>query len=119
MLKNGNQPYSHYVLLAIAVIKQTIDDNPLQFKTASELIRNFVAPHRNSLEKAFKVRYGFGIKEYQVKQRLEASKKFLESGMNKKQVAAKCFYSGQSSFCRAFKKEFDITPTEWQNLYGL
>lgn len=118
MIKNAKTSYSKYVLDAIKCIKQHIDDNPFHYKTASELIENFIAPNRTSLEKAFKEVYDAGIKEYQVKQRLEAATKFLETGMNKKQVAAKCFYSTQTAFCRAFKKEFGITPTEWQRRYG-
>ena len=115
MLRETTKPYSRYVLCAIETIKQHIDDHPLHCKTATALFDHLSTPNRNSVEKAFKDVYGAGIKEYQVRQRLEASKQFLETGMPKKQVAAKCLYSGQASFCRAFKKEFSITPTEWQN----
>src|SRR5690349_17249856 len=115
MLRETTKPYSRYVLCAIETIKQHIDDHPLHCKTATALFDHLSTPNRNSVEKAFKATYGTGIKEYQVRQRLEASKQFLETGMPKKQVAAKCLYRGQASFCRAFKKEFSITPTEWQN----
>ena len=109
------KPYSRYVLLGIETIKQHIDNHPLQHRTAAELFDRLSAPNRSIVEKAFKEIYGAGIKEYQVRQRLEASKKFLEMGLTKKQVASKCFYKGQAAFCRAFKKEFSITPTDWQN----
>ena len=112
------KPYSRYVLCAIETIKQHIDSHPFQYKTAAALLDYLTTPNRNTVEKSFKDVYGAGIKEYQVRQRLEASKTFLEAGMSKKQVAAKCLYSGQASFCRAFKKEFCITPTEWQNNYA-
>ena len=115
MLRETRRPFSRYVLCAIETIKQHIDTCPFQCKTSAELFEHLSTPTRNSVEKAFKDVYGAGIKEYQVRQRLEASKKWLETGMSKKQVAAKCLYSGQASFCRAFKKEFSITPTEWQN----
>src|SRR4051812_28875501 len=110
--------YSRYMLNAIKNVKQHIDTDPLCYKTAAELLDHVSAPNRNSVEKAFKATYGTGIKEYQVRQRLEASKKFLEAGTAKKQVAAKCFYRSQSAFAAAFKKEFKMTPTEWQSLYG-
>ncbi|WP_205513189.1 helix-turn-helix domain-containing protein [Longitalea arenae] len=116
MLRNL-KPYSKYVLDAVKSIKEHIDANPFQYKTASALLEHVSGPNRSAVEKAFRDVYGAGIKEYQVRQRLEASKQFLESGMTKKQVAAKCYYSGQAAYCRAFKKEFNITPTEWLNIY--
>lgn len=112
------QTHSKYVLDAIKCIKQHLDTDPLKYKKASDLLEDVCAPNRNAVEKAFKAVFGYGIKEYQVRQRLEASKQFLETGMTKKQVAGKCFYSSQSAYAAAFKKEFNMTPTEWQALYG-
>jgi AraC-like DNA-binding protein len=112
------KPYSKYVLDAIKCIKQHIDFNPFQYKTAAALLDDVCAPNRSAVERAFKDVYGAGIKEYQVRQRLEASKKFLEAGLTKKQAAYKCLYSSQSAFAAAFKKEFRMTPTEWQALYA-
>jgi AraC-like DNA-binding protein len=115
--KASKKPYSRYVMVAIETIKQHIDQNPLQYRTSAELLDYLNTPNRTIVEKAFKDTYGAGIKGYQVRQRLEESKKFLELGITKKQVAAKCFYKDQASFCRAFKHEFKITPTEWQNMF--
>lgn len=113
------QPYSKYVLDAARVIKQQLDNDPLKHKRACDLLEEVCAPNRNLMEKAFKAIYGVGIKEYQVRQRLEASKKFLESGkMTKRQIAARCYYRSPSAYSAAFKKAFNITPTEWQALYG-
>jgi AraC-like DNA-binding protein len=112
------QPYSKYVLDAIRCIKLHIDTEPLKYKKASDVMEQVNGPNRNAVEKAFKAVFGAGIKEYQVRKRLEASKQFLEAGMTKKQVAGKCFYSSQSAYAAAFKKEFNMTPTEWQALYG-
>lgn len=116
MLSNATKHYSRYVLCAIETIKQHIDNNPFQHKTATGLLDHVSTPNRNYVEKAFKEVYGAGIKEYQVRQRLEASKKYLEEGLTKKLVAYKCLYSSQSAFAAAFKKEFKMTPTEWQTL---
>jgi len=113
------RPHSKYVLDAIRSIKQQLDTDPLKYKKASDLLEEVCGPNRNLMEKAFKAIYGVGIKEYQVRQRLEASKKFLESGkMTKRQIAAKCYYRSPSAYSAAFKKAFNITPTEWQALYG-
>ena len=116
MLSNVRKPYSMYVLCAITSIKQHIDTNPFHFRTAAEILDHLNTPNRNSVEKAFRDQFGIGIKEYQVKQRLESSKQFLETGMTKKQVAHKCLYRSQSAFSAAFKKVFNMTPTEWQAL---
>jgi AraC-like DNA-binding protein len=112
------RPYSKYVLDAIKGIKQHVDTDPLRFKKASDLLEQVSGPNRNAAEKAFKAVFGAGIKEYQVRQRLEASKTLLDAGLTKKQVAGKCFYRSQSAYAAAFKKEFKMTPTEWQALYG-
>lgn len=116
MLNKANRQHTKYVLLAIESIKQHIDGNPFHYKTAAALLDQVCEPNRNLVEKAFKNIYGAGIKEYQVRQRLETSKAFLNQGMSIKQIAHKCYYSGQSTYCRAFKKEFRLTPTEWQTL---
>ncbi|OQP57943.1 hypothetical protein A3860_39640 [Niastella vici] len=112
---NTVKPYSRYVRDAIQCVKQHIDTNPFQFKTAAELLDHLNTPHRNSVEKAFKDVYHFRIKEYQVKQRLYQARKYLKDGLPKKLVAAKCYYGSSSSFCTAFKKEFGMCPTEWEN----
>lgn len=116
MISKAIKPYTRYMLCAIETIKQHIDDNPFHHKTAAALLDHLGTPNRISVEKAFKDVYGAGIKEYQVRQRLERSKKFLEVGLTKKLVAHKCFYSSQSAFAAAFKKEFKMTPTEWQTM---
>ena len=110
------KPYSRYVMVSIETIKNHIDANPFQFKTAADLLDHLTTPNRNAVEKAFKEVYGSGIKQYQVKQRLEASKKFLELAMNMKTITSKCFYKSQTSYCRAFKKAFNVTPTGWQHM---
>ncbi|OQP68245.1 helix-turn-helix domain-containing protein [Niastella populi] len=116
MFNNDQKSCSVYVLLAIESLKKNIDDNPFQFRTAAELLNNVSTANRNSVEKAFKDVFGTGIKEYQVRKRLEASKKFLQNGMTKKLIASKCFYSSQTAYCRAFKREFNVSPTEWQKM---
>lgn len=116
MIKNV-KPYSRYVILSIETIKNHIEANPFQFKTSAELLDQLTTPHRNCVERAFKDVYGLGIKQYQVKLRLEASKKFLERAMNMKIIASKCFYKSHTSYSRAFKKAFNVTPTEWLNMH--
>jgi AraC-like DNA-binding protein len=109
----NNHPYTVYVRNAVAIIKQHMEKYPFKHKTCSDLIARTTTVDRRILEKAFKEEYGYRIKEYQVRQRLAAAKLLLLEGMPIKRVSAKCYYSSQSAFCRAFKKEFGITPTDW------
>lgn len=113
MLKT--KPYSNYIHIAIETIKAQIDKDPFSYKTSTELLEHLCTPHRNTVEKAFKDVYGFRIKEYHVRQRLNMAKQFLMEGMPKKIVAKKCFYGSVSAFSTAFKKEFGVSPTEWEN----
>jgi len=109
------KPYSNYILTAIETIKAQIDKDPFRYKKATELLEHYCTPHRNNVEKAFKDVYGFRIKEYQVKQRLHFAKQYLMEGQPKKSVAGKCYYGSTSAFSTAFRKEFGISPTEWEN----
>ncbi|WP_240348345.1 helix-turn-helix domain-containing protein [Longitalea arenae] len=106
-------PYSIYVRNAVAAVKQQIDRYPLRYRTCRELLEATSTINRRMLERAFKYEYGFRIKEYQVKQRLLCAKTFLLEGMPIKRVAIKCYYRSHSAFCRAFKREFNITPSMW------
>ncbi|HUP11098.1 MAG TPA: helix-turn-helix transcriptional regulator [Niastella sp.] len=109
----NNHSYSLYVRSAVANIKQQLDKNPFKYKTCAGLLESTSTVNRRVVEQAFKKEYGCRIKEYQVRQRLTGAQLFLLEGMPIKRVAAKCLYSSQSAFCRAFKKEFRTTPTDW------
>ena len=108
------KPYSSYVLVAIATIKEHIDNDPFYYKKATDLLDKLSTPHRNIVEKAFKAVYGCRIKRYQVRQRLHVAKQYLMEGLPKKLVADKCLYESSSSFSTAFRKEFGMSPTEWE-----
>ena len=108
--------FSLYVLNDVAIIKKHLVDDPFEYKTSSELLSEVTSANRKTIEKAFKEIYGCGIKTYQLKQRLQQSKLILKEGMTIKQAAAKCLYKTQSTYCKAFKKEFRMTPTEWLNI---
>jgi AraC-like DNA-binding protein len=109
------KPHSNYIHIAIETIKAQIDKDPFCYKKSTELLEHLCTLHRNTVEKAFKDVYGFRIKEYQVRQRLNVAKQFLMEGMPKKIIAKKCFYGSASAFSTAFKKEFGVSPTEWEN----
>jgi AraC-like DNA-binding protein len=111
MVKNNY--CTSYVRNAIILIKQHIDNDPLQYRTCKDMLDNITSVDRRLLEKAFKIMYGCGIKQYQLTMQLELSKQYLQNGSPTKQVAKKCHYSSQSAYSKAFKKEFGTSPTEW------
>jgi AraC-like DNA-binding protein len=106
--------YSNYILTAIAGIKAHIDKDPFEYKTASQLLNHLNTPNRNTIEKAFKGLYGAGIKEYMVKSRLGQAKIYLTKDIPKKTIAHKCLYESLSAFSTAFRKEFGMSPTQWE-----
>jgi AraC-like DNA-binding protein len=112
----NNHSYTTYVLSAAATIKQHLEKHPFKYKTCSDLIERTSTVNRRIVEQAFREEYGYRIKEYQVRQRLTAARLLLLEGMSIKRVSTKCFYSSQSAFTRAFKKEFNITPTDWMQM---
>ena len=109
----NNHSYSAYARAAAATIKQHLEKHPFKYRTCSDLIDRTSNVNRRIVEQVFREEYGYRIKEYQVRQRLTEAKLLLLEGMPIKRVSAKCFYSSQSAFCRAFKKEFNMTPTDW------
>jgi AraC-like DNA-binding protein len=106
--------HTTYILAAITTIKEHIDKDPFKFKSSSDLLNYLNSPNRNLLEKAFRDVYGDGIKTYQVKARLNVAKALMMKGMPKKLVAHKCLYESSSSFTTAFKRQFGMTPSEWE-----
>jgi AraC-like DNA-binding protein len=114
MLKNN--PCTMYVRNAIIQLKEHMDNNPIQYRTCKELLDKTTTVDRKLLEKHFKEVYGCGIKQYHLTKRLELSKNFIREGLPLKLIATKCHYSCQSAFCKAFKKEFNLSPTEWLKL---
>jgi AraC-like DNA-binding protein len=112
----NKKQYTLYVLTAVTSLKRHIDDYPLAHKSSRDLQDSLTTLNRKLLEKAFKELFGFRIKEYQVKQRIEFSKQLLKEGLPIKQVAYKCYYSSQSAYSTAFKKEFAISPSDWLKL---
>lgn len=111
--------HTTYILAAIATIKEHIDKDPFKFKLSSDILNHLNSPNRNPLEKAFREVYGDGIKTYQVKARLNAGKLLIMKGMPKKLVAHKCLYTSSSAFTTAFKRQFGMTPTEWEHTLSM
>lgn len=65
---------------------------------------------KDHLSLLFKKYVGMGIPRYIKKERLEASKSLLNTGMSISQVAYTVGFNNESYFVKCFKDEFGITP---------
>ena len=104
-------------LEAIHSIKDYIDQHPLEIKTIEELIhKSHSQIGINLLHQGFRQLYGSRIKEYEIRKRLEAAALLVQKDeLTMQEITAKCGYSSQSSFVRAFKDVHGITPGQWRN----
>jgi AraC-like DNA-binding protein len=102
---------------AIHSIKDYIDQHPLEIKTIEELILKTNSQIGiNLLHQGFRELYGTRIKEYEIRKRLEAAAHLLQNDeLTMQEITAKCGYSSQSSFVRAFKDVYGITPGQWRS----
>jgi len=97
----------------IPEVKKVLDKNYAADSVATLAINFNVS--RNTLQDAFKQQYGISIREYKLKQKMEVAKRMLEEGKGIKEIAFTLRYGTISSFSRAFKKYYRVTPTEWHN----
>ena len=94
-------------------VKKVFDKN-YAAESADTLAINY-SISRNTLQDAFKQECGIGIREYKLKQRMEAARTLLEDGKAVKEIAFTLKYGNISAFSRAFKKYYKRTPTDWLN----
>ena len=71
-----------------------------QLKT-SDIAKNF-GFERSCLYRAFKKKYGIGVKEFIIQTRMEFAKKFLLEGFTVKQSAYMCGYQDEFNFSKAY-----------------
>lgn len=80
-------------------------------------IADHVGLNRYYLSKHFKKRTGRSIQEQILDVRLSEARRYLLLGYSVKETAALCGYSAASIFSKLFKKEYDMSPTEWRQNY--
>src|SRR5205809_896640 len=106
---------NRYARDAIQGVKDSIDLQPFGKKNITELALD-AGIGRNLLQKGFKHLFGSRVNEYQKRKRMEAATIILEEGhLTIQQVASMCGYRSQSSFTRAFKDIYRLTPSDWQD----
>ena len=98
----------------VSSIKQYIQHNYMEPLSVSGLADVF-SFERSYLFRIFKERYGVGIKEYITHVRMERAKAYLADGKRVADCAAMVGYTDEFNFSRSFKKQFGISPREWQS----
>ena len=92
-------------------IRRYIKYNYMLPITVSEIADSF-GYDRTYLYRAFKSRYGVGIKEYISSVRMEKAKEFLENGYSVKESAHMVGYNDEFGFSKAYKERYGICPSD-------
>jgi AraC-like DNA-binding protein len=112
VMNNDNKRYKRHVLQAVNAFKGLLDDHCCNGDSAVKLSAQF-GVSRNVLQQGFKNKYGVGIRDYKLKQRMDRARQLLESGKDVKEIAIILNYSQQRAFSTAFKNYFGIKPSEF------
>lgn len=68
--------------------------------------------NRTYLYRAFKSRYGIGIKEYITEVRMQKAAEFLKDGFSVKESAHMAGYTDEFNFSKTYKARYGITPSK-------
>ncbi len=95
---------------ALTKIQRYIRYNYMQAISVESVSRLF-GYERTYLYRIFKKRYGYSIKEYIVKIRMEHAKSFLSEGYSVRKTALMTGYGDEFNFSRAYKKYYSTPPS--------
>lgn len=99
----------------ISSIKRYIEYNYMDKITVADIARTY-SFERTYLYKLFKVRYGIGIKEFIIDERIKNAKRFLAEGISVSECAHMVGYTDEFNFSRAFKSRVGVAPREWSKI---
>lgn len=108
---------SLYAPLQVQMIKQVkeyIDDTPGAKHSIEELTKQF-GTNRTALQRLFKGIYGIPIAAYMNNSRMNYAAGLLRSNAGSvAEIAALAGYENQSKFASAFRKVYEMSPTEYR-----
>jgi AraC-like DNA-binding protein len=93
-------------------IKRYLEENYLESITLKSLCRRF-GINEFALKKNFKTQFNYTIFGYIQQLRMEKAKSLLLSGKSIKEVAFEVGYEHPQHFSTAFRKWYNIKPSEW------
>ena len=96
----------------ISYIETNIEDE----LTLDDIADNFYVS-KYHIAHIFKQKYGISVHKFITKRRLEMCKNAIMSGLNITDIFNKYGFKDYSSFYRAFKKEFGLSPKEFKELH--
>ncbi|MFT4220356.1 MAG: AraC family transcriptional regulator [Microbacterium sp.] len=102
---------------AARLVAEALRSNPGDERSIDELAR---AAHtsRRTLERVFLAETGLCLRDWRIRNRMDAAALLLRSSASLPAVARRVGYSNVNAFRRVFKSRFGITPTEYSALYS-
>ena len=92
-----------------------IENHYAQHITIKDLARQFYISD-SSISHLFKQRMGVSIYHYITQRRLIGAKNLIQQGVPLEHIAPRVGFTDYSSFYRAFKQEYGISPRQYRNL---
>ena len=94
-------------------------NNHLSEDLSLDKLASFFYSSKYHISHVFKDNMGISIHQYIIKKRLHASKNGILSGIPFTELYHQYGFSDYTSFYRAFKKEFGLSPKEFREQKGL
>lgn len=98
------------------VIAETLRFNPGDIRTVDELAASVHTTSR-TIERAFRAETGITLRQWRIRNRMEAAAILLRSRATLDAVARRVGYSNVNSFRRVFTAHFGISPTVYAKRY--
>ncbi len=94
---------------ALTAAKTMMDEN-LEYKHSIDTLATAVGLNRRKLSEGFSLLFGISVANYLTERRMQRARELLQSELPLTEIAAQVGYESQSSFGRAYKKAFGLTP---------
>lgn len=107
--------FGSYEIKQIDKIAKLIQENLSTPYTIEELAQT-VGLNKNKLQKGFKILFNATVNDFVKSQRiLQAANLLADSSLNISEIAERVGIKSKSYFSKTFRKEFGLTPQEYQN----